>query len=70
MFRPAAAAWEKLYSGRLESAGFIRGAACGVIFYHAEQDISLAVHVDDFSFCVLEENLQCIAEKVARHQGT
>ena len=33
-FRPAAAAWEKLYSNKLVGAGFVRGASCGVVFYH------------------------------------
>ena len=49
-FRPAAAAWEKHYSELLEGVGFDRGNACGVIFYHEERDISLAVHGDDFTF--------------------
>ena len=34
-FRPAAAAWEKLYSEKLEEAGFKGGIGCGVVFYHA-----------------------------------
>ena len=39
-FRPAAAAWEKLYSSKLVGAGLVRGASCGVVFYHKERDIS------------------------------
>ena len=50
-FRPAAAAWEKLYSDNFEEAGFIRGMACRVIFYHPERDMSLAAHGDDFTLC-------------------
>ena len=61
-FRPAAAAWEKHYAGLLEGVGFERGNACGVIFYHEERDISLAVHGDDFTFCGLEEDLRWIRE--------
>ena len=60
--RPAAAAWEKHYAGLLESVGFERGNACGVIFYHEERDISLAVHGDDFTFCGLERDLRWIKE--------
>jgi len=56
-FRPAAAAWEKHYSEKLEGCGFKRGAGCGVVFYHSERDISCVVHGDDFSFCGLEEDL-------------
>ena len=59
-FRPAAAAWEKHYSELLESVGFERGVACGVIVYHEERDISLAVDGDDFTFCGLEEDLRWI----------
>ena len=31
-FRPAAAAWERLYSGKLVEVGFERGDSCGVVF--------------------------------------
>ena len=30
--------------------GFKRGVTCVVVFYHAERDISLVVHGDDFTF--------------------
>ena len=45
-FRPAAAAWEKHYSGLLEGVGFERGISCGVVFYHKSRDLALAVHGD------------------------
>ena len=64
-FRPAAAAWEKHYSGLLEGIGFERGNACGVIFYHEGRDISLAVHGDDFTFCGLEEDLRWVRDLMA-----
>ena len=64
-FRPAAAAWEKRYSGLLESVGFVRGVSYGVVFYHADRDISLAVHGDDFTFCGLEEDLVWIRDLMA-----
>ena len=60
-FRPAAAAWEKHYAGKLEDSGFLRGVSCGVVFYHPERDISCVVHGDDFSFGGLEEDLVWIA---------
>ena len=65
-FRPAAAAWEKHYSSLLESVGFTRGVTCGVVFYHEERDISLALHVGDFTFCGLEEDLAWIREIMER----
>ena len=43
-------AWEELYSSKLESVEFVRGASCGVVFYHEIRDISLAVHGDDLRF--------------------
>ncbi len=46
--RPAAQAWETLYAGKLEGAGFARGKGNGVMFYHEERDISVLVHGDDF----------------------
>ena len=55
--RPAAAAWERLYSEFLESKGFERGVSCGVVFYHKGMDVACAVHGDDFTFCGLRENL-------------
>ena len=54
-FRPAAAAWEKHYCEKLESAGFHRGTACGVVFYHKERDIAIVVHGDDFTVCGIDE---------------
>ena len=59
-FRPAAAAWERLYSGKLLGEGFERGNLCGVVFYHQESDLSLVVHGDDFTFCGFDEDLQWI----------
>ena len=61
-FRPAAAAWGKLYASKLEGCGFIRGSACGVVSYHPSRDISCVVHGDDFTLCACEEDLFWIRE--------
>ena len=37
--------------------GFKRGESCGVVVYHKERDISMAVHGDDFTLTGLEEYL-------------
>ncbi len=50
-FRPAAAAWEKLYSAKLVACGFERGITCGVVFYYRGRDLSCVAHGDDFTFC-------------------
>eukprot|EP00973_Karenia_brevis_P094309 12421824-Karenia_brevis.AAC.1 len=49
--RGAASAWERHHAEKFSSIGFERGVSCGVVFYHSERDISLAVHGDDFTFC-------------------
>ena len=49
-FRPAAQAWENHYSNNLEEAGFCKGDASPVLFWHPELDISCVVHGDDFTF--------------------
>ena len=61
-FRPAAAAWEKLFSRLLESLGFEKGQACGVAFYHPGRDIALAVHGDDCKFSALREDVKWISD--------
>ena len=63
-FRPAAQAWENHYAEKFEGAGFKRGEACAVIFYHTERDLSCAVHGDDFTFCGEEEDLVWITEEM------
>ena len=62
-FRPAASAWEKHYSGKLEEIGFTRGVSSGVVFYHKARDISLVVHGDDFTFCGGDKDLAWVAGK-------
>jgi hypothetical protein len=64
-FRPAAAAWEKHYSELLESVGFQRGYGCGVVFWHKQRDLGLAVHGDDFTFCGLDADLEWIKQQVS-----
>jgi len=59
-FRKAASAWEDLYTAELLQAGFIRGRACGVLFYHPVRDLQCVVHGDDFTFCGLEKDLDWI----------
>eukprot|EP00973_Karenia_brevis_P082908 11496136-Karenia_brevis.AAC.2 len=56
--RQAAAAWEKYFAEDLSSVGLSTGISCGVVFYHRERNISLAVHGDDFTCCGLDKNLR------------
>ena len=63
-FRKAASAWEDLYAEQLVKAGFVRGSACGVLFYHPSRDLQCVVHGDDFTLCGLEEDLDWITELI------
>jgi hypothetical protein len=59
-FRPAAQAWENHYAEKLEEAGFARGLASPVSFYHVDLDIAGVVHGDDFTFVSDEAGLDYI----------
>ena len=59
-FRPAAAAWENHYAAKLEGAGFKRGLATPVAFFHEGRGVSLVVHGDDFTFVGCQASLEWI----------
>ena len=63
-FRPAAAAWENHYAGKLEEVGFVRGLATPVSFYCADRDLSLVVHGDDFTFVGEDAELDWVEERM------
>ena len=65
-FRPAAAAWEAHYAGKLEGVGFRRGVATPVSFYHKDMDVNLVVHGDDFTFVGDQKGLEW-AEELMRN---
>lgn len=60
--RPAAQAWEKFYSEKLEEVGFRRGDACAVVFYHDLRDITCVCQGDDFTLVGEEADLRWIAK--------
>ena len=63
--RPAAQAWEEFYATRLEAEGFKRGDACGVVFHHAEKDVTIVCHGDDFTIVGEEWDLEWIRGKMS-----
>ena len=65
-FRPAAQAWEELYSLRLEEVGFTRGEASPVVFYHEGRDLAVVVHGDDFTFEGEAEDLKWIYGEIQK----
>ena len=46
--RTAASSWDEEYSNTLEMVGFCPGRATVVAFYHAEREVRIVVHGDDF----------------------
>ena len=60
-FRRAASEWEQHYASLLEAVGFVRGAGCPVLFFHATRDIALAVHGDDFVATGLGDQLSWLS---------
>jgi hypothetical protein len=60
--RPAASAWEKDYSERLEGIGLVRGKAAPTAFFHSVWSCSCVVHGDDFTFLGYEEDLAQIVK--------
>jgi hypothetical protein len=55
--RPAAQAWESLYSEKFIEAGFERGLGSSVSFWHRERDLACVVHGDDFTFSGFDVDL-------------
>ena len=64
--RPAASSWEKEYTEKLESEGYVRGRAAPTTFYNKEKDARCVVHGDDFTFLAEEEELRRMAELMAK----
>jgi hypothetical protein len=62
--RPAANAWEKEYTQKLESAGYVRGEYSAVTFFNAETGVRCVVHGDDFTFAGPEAGLMEIKGKM------
>ena len=64
--RPAAQAWENFYAEKLESVGFVRGDACGVVFYSKGRDMTCVCHGDDFTVVGEDGGLRWLAEEMGR----
>ena len=58
--RRAGQAWEDHYSKKLIDAGFLRGTASPVVFYHPGRDVWGVVHGDDFVFTGLDDDLDYV----------
>jgi hypothetical protein len=63
--RPAAQAWEKDYSHRLQEEGLERGLYSPVVFFNKATELRLVVHGDDFTFLGYENDLDEIEAKMS-----
>jgi hypothetical protein len=62
--RPAASAWEKDYSERLQAVGFARGKSAPTVFFNPTTLVRAVVHGDDFTFLGYEEDLRDLEEEM------
>ena len=60
--RPAASAWEKDYTEKLEGIGFARGKSAPTVFYNAVTLTRCVVHGDDFTFLGYDDDLKDVVE--------
>ena len=59
--RDAASNWEREYTNCLVQAGFSQGGSTPCAFYHAEKDVLIVVHGDDFTVLGTDEAIQWTA---------
>ena len=64
--RMAARNWEKEYSRFLKELGFLPGRASSVTFYHAEREVRIVVHGDDFIIEGEEQHLWWLHDELKR----
>jgi hypothetical protein len=60
--RPAASAWEKDYTEKLEGIGFARGKSAPTVFYNAVTLTRCVVHGDDFTFLGYDDDLKDVVK--------
>ncbi len=65
--RPAADGWQEEYSTLLVSLGFKQGDACPNVFRHAQRQIVMSVHGDDFTSCGPKPSLDWLEAAIQEH---
>ena len=63
--RTTTSGWEKEYSNTLEMVGFCPGRATVVAFYHAEREVRIVVHGDDFVVEDKQSDLEWVRDVLA-----
>ena len=60
--RPAAQAWERDYTKKLEETGFKRGRSAPTVFFNEKTQVRGVVHGDDFTFLGYDEELDMVTK--------
>ena len=64
--RDAAQNWENEYSNFMISLGFQRGAAVPCIFHHAEANLRIVIHGDDFTLLGPKTSLDWFCKEIVK----
>ena len=64
--RDAAQNWEHHYASVMEKLGFRRGAAVSCLFYHADRQIRVGIHGDDFTILGNKESLDWYQKELSK----
>ena len=59
-------AWANEYAEKFVGVGFGRGVASPVVFYDPGRDVACVVHVDDFTFCAADKDLDWIEAEMQK----
>jgi hypothetical protein len=62
--RPAASAWEADFTTKLEAIGYKKGKSAPTVFHNESSDGRLVVHGDDFTFLLLESDINKVVAKM------
>ena len=65
--RPAASAWEKDFSEKLEEFGLVKGVSAPTAFYCKEKELRCVVHGDDFTFLGWDDDLEDVVEHMKKY---
>ena len=64
--RAAGMIWEQCYRDALERVGFISGVSNPCLFHHADRDIFVVVHGDDFAAMGIDSDLDWYTTELER----
>ena len=65
--RDAGKLWEDTYTQVLEGMGFTTGVSNPCVFYHAERELSIVIHGDDFTTLGTDANIDWYEAELQKH---